>query len=128
MADTFMMNVPPNFNLAYLGDRLRDSFQAKGFTVSMVQMNNSLRMTFDKGCGGINMILGMGQGITATCSIQGNSLVVNYSDAEWTGKIIGLVVGWLLCLIPFITALIGCINQSQLPKTINNEIMMIVNS
>ncbi len=128
MANTFMLNVPEGFDIIRMGERLRETYQAKGFTVTMANLNNCVRITFDKGCGGINMLLGLGKGITATCSVQGNSLIVNYSDGDWTGKIVGLVVGWILCLIPFITAIIGCIGQSQLPKDISNDIMMIVNS
>lgn len=125
MANTLMINVPENFNISEMGNKLRDSFMAKGFSVNVSNLNNGVRLQFEKGTGGINMLLGLGKGITAMCTVQGNNLIVNYSDGEWTSKIIGLAVGWLLCLIPFITAIVGCINQSQLPKEINNEIIMI---
>lgn len=52
--------------------------------------------------------MGLGKGITASCSLQNNTLVVNYLEGDWIGKIIGLAVGWILCFIPFITAIIGC--------------------
>lgn len=128
MANTFMINVPNGFNLKEMGEKLRNVYQAKGFKVNIADMNNSTRIQFDKGCGGINMLLGMGKGITATCSLQGNNLIVNYSDGDWTGKIIGLAVGWFLCAIPFVTAIIGCVGQSSLPKEINGDITMIVGS
>lgn len=127
MANSFMINVPVDFDLEYLGQKLRGMYQAKGFTVSMVSGRENLRIQFDKNCGGINMLMGLGKGITATCSLQNGCLVVDYSDGDWVGKIVGLVVGWILCFIPFITAIIGCIQQSELPKKISQDIMTIVN-
>ncbi len=127
MANTFMTNVPANLNMAYLGQRLQEIYRAKGYNVSMVTGETNLRIQFDKNCGGINMLLGLGKGITANCYLQNGSLIVNYSDGDWTGKIIGLAIGWILCLIPFITAIIGCVQQSGLPNEISNDIMAIVN-
>ena len=111
-----------------MGERLRDTYQSKGFRVNLMTMKNGVRIKFDKNCGGINMLLGLGKGITAVCTKQGDSLVVNYSDGDWVGKIVGLAVGWLMCLIPFITALVGLFGQFSLPKEINDEIMVIINS
>ncbi len=129
MADTLMMNVPENFDLAAMAEKVKEDFQMKGFTVSIMKMKNSVRIKFDRKCGGINMLLGLGQGITVTCMVQGgDNLVVNYSDGDWTGKIVGLVVGWFLCSIPFWTALVGSFKQLGLPKKINDSIMMAVNN
>lgn len=127
MADTLTINVSNDFDLNMLAAKLRDNLQAQGFTVSVALMSPySTKLTLDKGCGGINMILGMGQGITANINLNGNLLYVNYADGDWTGKIIGLAIGWILCWIPFITSIIGCYNQINLPKKINTEISMII--
>lgn len=126
MANTFMINVPENFDMEDFGQNLRDRYRAKGFTVSMMSSRKSLTIQFEKNCGGINMILGLGMGITASCFLQEKGLVVNYSDGDWTGKIVGLAIGWVLCFIPFITAIIGCIQQSGLPKQINSDITSLV--
>ncbi len=125
MAETFMLNVSEDFNLYALTQQLADMYRAKGFTVNIVNFNESIILEFDKGVGGINMILGMDLGIKATFTVTGNTLMVNYSDAAWTGKIIGLCVGWFICLVPFITAIIGSVNQSKLPKEINTAITML---
>ena len=128
MADTLMKNVSEGFDLEAMAQEIKENFTAKGFTVNVMKMKNGVRLKFDKKCGGINMLLGLGQGITATCMLQGkerDNLVVNYSDGDWTGKIIGLIAGWCLCWVPIINAIIGCIKQSSLPKEINEAIMAI---
>lgn len=122
-----MMNVSEDFNLDSLVQQLSDMYRAKGFTVNVANINNSVIMEFDKGVGGINMILGMDLGIKATLSVNGGTLMVNYSDAAWTGKIIGLCVGWIICLVPFITAIVGSIKQSKFPKEISKDITMLCN-
>lgn len=129
MADTLMINVPTDFDLNLLTSKLGGLYQSQGYTVNTISVSpTSTRIVLDKNCGGINMLLGMGEGVTANCTINENCLFVNYTDAEWTGKIIGIALGWLLCFIPFITALIGGYNQLELPKKINNNIMMILSS
>ncbi len=54
--------------------------------------------------------------------------MINYFDEEWTGKIVGLVVGWFLCFIPFITAVIGTVQQYSLTGNINNDAIMVINA
>ena len=128
MANTFMANIPENFDLDLFTDSLCQQYQAKGFNVSAVKMKNSVKLKFDKGCGGINMLLGLGQGITANVMIMGNgTLSVTYGEGDWIGKIIGLTVGWCLCMIPVVTAAIGAFRQLGLPDQISNEIQMLVN-
>lgn len=129
MADSLTINVPEDFDLNLLVEKIKNNFQMQGFTITAAALQpNSHRIVFDKNCGGINMLLGLGQGITATLTLNGNCLFVNYSDGDWTGKIIGLVAGWILCLVPFITALVGCCNQFNLPKKISNDITMLISS
>ncbi len=128
MANTLMVDAPENFDLEKFSAELSETYQAKGFTVQVMKMKNGVRLKFDKKTGGINMLLGLGLGVTATCTLQRNgNLIVNYSDADWTGKIVGLIVGWFLCFIPVITAIIGCLKQSSLTKDIDNDIIMLIN-
>ncbi len=126
MADNLMLNVSAETDLNLVAERLAETYRMKGFQVSVANLNNSVMLTFDKGTGGINTVLGMGLGIKVTLSLKDNVLMVNYSEAEWTSKIIGIAVGWFLCLIPFITGIVGAMNQSKLPKEISNDITMIV--
>lgn len=61
MANNLMLNVPQGFDIASMGERLRDTYQAKGFQVNLMTMNDCVRLQFDKNCGGINMLLGLGK-------------------------------------------------------------------
>lgn len=127
MADSIMLSVPEGFDLSNLTSQLADMYRAKGFTVNVASLNNAEIVEFDKGVGGINMILGLDLGIKATFTVQNSTtLIVNFSDAAWTGKIIGLCVGWLICLVPFITAAVGAVKQSKFPKDLRNDITALI--
>ena len=52
------------------------------------------------------------------------TLIVSFSDGDWTSKIIGFAVG-LFCCIPFVTAIIGTLRQLSLPKDIENDITVL---
>ena len=128
MADNVMINVRETFNMEAFAARLADTYRGKGYTVNVVNMNGIFSLTFDKGTGGINTLLGMGEGIKANITWMNGTVNINFSDAEWTVKIIGLVAGWFLCMIPFVTAIIGTTRQLSLPKSIANDAMMIAAS
>ena len=129
MANTFMANVPEDFDMAAFADELCNSYQVKGYTARAMKMKNCVKVTIEKGRGGINTILGMDEGITVTFMKQGtDTITANYSDAAWTGKIIGCIVGWFLCFVPIITAIIGIMRQLDLPKKIEGDIMMMLNN
>ncbi|MCL2003968.1 MAG: hypothetical protein FWG72_08200 [Oscillospiraceae bacterium] len=128
MADTKTFPIGPNFNMNEMVAKLTQLYQSKGFQVSQIQIGTSVTLTFDKDTDGIKKFVGLGLGIKANISINNNALIVNFSDAEWTGKIIGLAVGWVLCLIPFLLACYGAVQQSDLPKKIGNDIQMLAAS
>lgn len=121
MANSVMLKVNPSFDLEAFSNQLADAYRAKGFAVNVTTFDGSSIITFDKNTGGINMLLGMGEGIKATCTMNNDSLTINFSDGDWTGKIIGLAVGWIVCFVPFITAIVGCVKQTSLPKSIAND-------
>lgn len=128
MANNVMFNVKPDFDMDLFANRLADTYRAKGFTVNVANMNGSCIITFDKGTGGINTLLGMGKGIKATCMLMNDTLNISFSDADWTGKIIACIVGWFLCLVPLITGIIGIVGQIGLPKEISNDATMIASN
>lgn len=125
MADNVMFNVKENFNMEAFAARLADTYRGKGYTVNVMNMNGIYSLTFDKGTGGANTLLGLGEGIKANITWMNGAVNINFTDAEWTSKIIGIGVGWFLCLVPFVTAIIGTTRQLSLPKSIGNDAMMI---
>ena len=126
MADTRMFPVPPKFNMDYLIQKITQMYQAKGFTVMAMPMGTGASIDFRKNDGGFHKYIGLALGIRATIMVQGDSIIINFSDDEWTGKIVGLALGWVLCFIPFVTAIIGIVRQLELPKSIGNDIQLIV--
>lgn len=128
MANNFTLNVSENLDLDAFSTKITQMYQAKGYGVNTLKMKNGVKFTVEKGLGGINTILGMGEGITVTCMLHGNNTVsVNFSDAEWTGKIVGLIVGWFLCWVPCVTAIMGIMRQTGLEKSLANDIQMALN-
>lgn len=128
MADTYNFAVPDTFDLNGFSMALADYYRKKGYVTTVANFGASTSINFDKDTGGINMLLGMGEGIQANCTVSNGMLTINFANAEWTGKIIGLAVGWFLCWIPFVTAIIGCVRQVNLPKSIGSDSAMILSS
>lgn len=130
MANNFMVNVSKNFDLDSMTTKITEMYQAKGFSVRTFKMKNGIKITVEKGVGGINMLLGMGQGITATCMLSGkekDTLSVNLSNGDWMGKIIAIVAGFFLCFVPIVTGVVGIVRQTNLQKDIENDLQMAIN-
>jgi hypothetical protein len=121
-----MFPVPSNFNMDDMIQRITQMYQAKGFTVMAMPMGTGASIDFRKDDGGITKYVGLALGVRANIMIHNDNMIINFSDAEWTGKFVGLVVGWVFCFIPFIIAIIGCLRQLDLPNSIGNDIQMIV--
>lgn len=125
MADPARINVGPQFNMVNFSEQLASLYRSRGFAVTVTPFGTNTSIKFDKNTGGINMLLGLGQGVTANCTLDNNVLTVNYTNEDWTGKIIGFAVGWMLCFIPFITAIVGTVKQVQLTKGISTDAAMV---
>jgi len=89
-------------------------------------LGTGVSIDFRKDDGGIKKLVGLALGVKANIMVHDKMIIVDFTDAEWTGKILALAVGWIFCLIPFILGIIGCIKQSDLPKSIGNDIHMSV--
>lgn len=127
MADNLVLNVDKELDVNHLAEELAETYRGQGFTVTVLKLkDDSCSLVFDKATGGINNLLGMGLGIKATMILKNGILNVTYSDADWTGKIIGLTAGWFVCLIPGITAAIGALKQMKLPQEISTNITALV--
>ena len=95
------------------------TLQAQGFNVQSTVMNaQAASLTVSKDNDGFKKIMGLGTECEVSLSLVGaNQLTVNVEN-KWTNKIVALAVGWILCLVPFITGIIGCINQDGMPDKI----------
>ena len=128
MASNFMLNVSPEFNMEAFSEQLANLYRARGYVVTVANMNGNAIISFEKNIGGINTVLGLGEGVKANCMVNNGVVNITFTDAEWTSKIIGAVIGWFLCLIPLITAIIGVVRQTSLPKNIENDVRMMISS
>lgn len=126
MANNFMANVPEELDIQALANELAELYQTKGYAARVIKVRNGARVTIEKGIGGINTILGMGESTTVTLMKQGqDTLVASFGNNEWTSKIIGFAVG-LLCIATVITAIIGTTRQLALPKDIENDLATLI--
>lgn len=132
MAETRSFPVAPDFDLNSFLPKLAQLYGSKGFQVNVQPFGEGAIVRFSKDDdGGIKKFVGLALGINAnfsfTTGMNGQKvLMVSFTDAEWTGKIIGLAVGWIFCAIPFFIALYGAVKQSELPNTIASDIMLLL--
>lgn len=123
-----LLPIAPDADLTAIVNGTCQNLQTQGYNVVPAMMGpGSAMITIQKNRDGIQNILGMGVECRATLTLNGSSLNINI-DSEWTNKIIAIAVGWFLCLIPFITGIIGAVNQSGLPGKIETAIMSSIGS
>lgn len=126
MAQPYYANLPEGFDMGVFVTKLTDAYHAKGYSVQSSVTQNTAVLTLSKDLGGINTVLGLGEGITLNCSVTAGRLIINFLNEEWTSKIIACAVGWLCCLIPLITGLIGIYRQVTLPNNISADATLFV--
>ena len=125
MADQKMIPLGPGFDMQSMVAQITQMYQGKGFTVTAVAFGTGVSLDFRKDDEGLKKYVGLALGIKANITVNNGTMMVDFTDAEWTGKIVGLAVGWIVCMIPFILAAVGSFKQLELPKTIGNDIQMI---
>ncbi|MBQ8606404.1 MAG: hypothetical protein IJ408_06660 [Clostridia bacterium] len=130
MASPVSFNVNPTFDLDAFVKKLADSLAASGYSVKAVKLADMYSIDVEKDLGGINTILGLGEGIKANVVQNGNTVTISYLNEEWTSKIIAIALGWVLSgtvifLVTLITGIVGLVKQLDLPKKISNEAMSI---
>ena len=126
MADTKIIPISADFDLKNMVAKLTQTYQAKGFDVTAMQLGTGISIDFKKDDDGIKKFIGLALAIKANITLNENTMMINFTDAEWMGKIIALGIGWLLCLVPAFLGGYGAVKQLELPKTIGNDIQMIV--
>ncbi len=128
MANNIVINVKPSFNMSAFAEQLAQNYRAKGFSVTIANVGTTCAINFEKDTSGFNNFLGLSKNVKASCMLSGDVLSINFSDQDWTWKIIACVVGWFICCIPFITGIVGIVGQSGLPKEIGNDATVIASS
>lgn len=126
MAQPMYINVPEGFDMGVFARKMTDAYQAKGYAVQPSVTENTAVLILSKDLGGINTVLGMGEGVTINCTVIEGRMTINFVNEEWTSKIIACAIGWICCFIPFITGLIGVYRQVTLPNTIGADATMFV--
>ena len=123
MSVSKMVALNPGVTMNVVLDGAARNLQQQGYDVTPTMMGpTSGMLTVQKDRDGIKNFLGMGLECRATLTVNGNCINLNI-EHEWTNKIIALAVGWILCWVPFITGIIGAVNQNGLPEKISAAVM-----
>ena len=118
MSDMRVMPCRYETNVHMVAQSVAQGMMGQGYAVMVQGMNeNSVMMTVSKDADGFKNVMGMGVECHVTMTKFNNSLNITI-DSEWTNKIIACAIGWLFCLIPLITGIVGCVSQSELPGKI----------
>ena len=119
MANNRIIPINPESDLNTVINQATLNLQSQGYTVR-AQMHNptTASMTVSKDRDGVKDVAGLGIECRVNLAVLTAGQLSVTIDSEWTNKIIALCVGWILCWVPFITGIVGAINQSGLPEKI----------
>lgn len=126
MASSIAFPIGATFDLQTVVGQLGRSFQMKGYTIRSYPLGAGACLEVSRHQGGLNTCVGRCEGLKINFMPRGNMLNVYFSDEQWTDKVIGFVIGWFTCWIPWIFTGIGLYNQMQLPKIAENELRIIL--
>ncbi len=127
MAKETTIEISQDFPFEKLEEAITELYEDKGFKVKISKMKDGRKITVEKGVGGINTVLGLGKRAVANVTVRGKehnklSICCSVADGEWTGKVVGGILGLFLCWIPAITAAIGLCGQLSLNGELFDEI------
>lgn len=98
--------------------------QQQGYLTQVQIMNESMAtLNVLKDRDGLKNIIGLGVEVHANISVVNNVMQISIEN-EWTNKIVAIAVGWFCCLIPFITGIVGCVNQNELGTKVANNLQL----
>lgn len=119
----------PNTDIYSVIEATSRTMQTQGFNTNIQMVGPQAGvLTIMKDRDGFSNIIGLGLECRVNFSvINGNQLTVDV-DSEWTNKIIAIAVGWFVCLVPFITGIVGTVNQLSLPDKIFNALNMALSA
>lgn len=119
MAKTSTIALAPGADIGYILKAAEQQLQAQGYEASSLVMGpGSGSLTVRKDRDGIKNLAGMGVECQTTVTVVNPGTLTVNVESEWGNKILALALGWILCWIPFVTGIIGCVSQSELPNKI----------
>ena len=128
MNESTYYNVGTNFDLNGLVTTLAQSYRSEGFRIKTLPTTAGISLRLEKNRSLFKKLLGLSRAITVNLSTNNEgSLMINFTDAAWAGKVFAIAVGWFLLWIPFATGIYGAYKQSELPKEITHRIDAIIN-
>lgn len=128
MADNLVFQVSNNFNLDTFAQDMVRMGHARGYTTNYANAGGAYYIDFNNGNEGLMKYIGMGANIRLTLMQNGNTLYANFTDADWTGKIVAYLLSGFTCGITLVTGIIGLVKQLDFPKQIGNELFTLLNS
>jgi len=99
-----------------------ENLRMQGYDVAVQAMGTSAVISVARDRSGFKNVMGLGLECTSTIAMMNENTLNISTESEWTNKIIAVAVGWFLCMIPFITGIVGLINQSELPNKITGAV------
>lgn len=132
MSKTMSFPVSGDFNLEKFTAEFTEYYRAKQYEVSaMPEGRAAMRIEIGKNSDGIMYYLGLGMKAEISVTLSEFSsgqknIAFEINDAAFVVRIVDLVVGWFLCLVPFITGLIGFVNNSEFMKGLESQIRRMV--
>ncbi len=123
MAETRFITCPDTIDLNLLGEKVGEILRIQHFETELYPIGaNSVLLRIRRDRTGLKNLIGLGLESRATLIHDGGDTLSVAIENEWVNKIIALAVGWFFCLIPFITGIIGCISQGDMPAKITSAL------
>ena len=127
MAESRFITCPETIDLSLLGEKVGEILRIQHFETEVFPIGpNSLMLRIRRDRTGLKNIVGLGLESRATLTHNGGDTLSVSIENEWVNKIVALAVGWFFCLIPFITGIIGCISQGDMPAKITSAVTAAV--
>lgn len=120
MSTNRMVAMGAGANLADVVNNACQNLTAQGYKVQSQVLSpaNAIVTVSKDRDDGFKNFLGLGLEVKVNLTVMNGTQLSMNAESEWTNKIIAIVVGWFLCLVPFITGIVGAINQSSLPDKV----------
>ena len=101
-------------------DFLLDHYRKKGYNATASAIIDGANVKLEKGTAFLQNVLGLKVSASFDATVSGNELFLKFGENVWSEKVIAIVIGLFICVIPAFTGLIGAGRQAALPEDIMN--------